>query len=421
MTWDPTHPPTSGAIVSAPMRDNFAALDTMLVAALAGLANGQVLVKLSGPVVGGVPVGTDGYVLMLVSSVPTWQPAPESFHNPMTAPGDVIVGGTAGAPARLGVGSAGQYLTVSGGSPAWSPLPVDPGFANPMSAPGDLITGGAAGAPGRLGVGTAGQVLTVVAGAPAWAQPDAVPLVRNLLGAMTAGSTSLTLTAEYGRLRNPTAKTTLVRTALSATLNNATAGPVANGRDQAASFGTQTWVHLFWITDGTTDALLSSLSATAPTLPAGYTHFAYLTSLRVGATANAWALTGWVRGASVFYNAEPNVLSAGGATAETAISLATVVPPNALTVKTESVALLTSDASGLIFAIIKIRVVSGSDYASAAQFNLTGLGASTVQRVIGTAFEMPNVNQNCYYLWASLTGSSPQFYFYVIGYTVPNS
>ncbi len=40
---------------------------------------------------------------------------------------------------------------------------------NPMTASGDLIRGGTSGAPTRLGIGTNGQVLTVVAGAPAWA------------------------------------------------------------------------------------------------------------------------------------------------------------------------------------------------------------------------------------------------------------
>ena len=37
----------------------------------------------------------------------------------MTTNGDVIYGGASGAPARLGIGSSGQVLTVSGGIPAW--------------------------------------------------------------------------------------------------------------------------------------------------------------------------------------------------------------------------------------------------------------------------------------------------------------
>lgn len=48
-----------------------------------------------------------------------------AMTNPMTTPGDLIDGGTAGAPQRLGIGSAGQALIVSSGAPAWGAV----GFA----------------------------------------------------------------------------------------------------------------------------------------------------------------------------------------------------------------------------------------------------------------------------------------------------
>ena len=41
--------------------------------------------------------------------------------SPMTAAGDLIYGGTAGAGTRLAVGSTGNVLTVSGGVPTWAP------------------------------------------------------------------------------------------------------------------------------------------------------------------------------------------------------------------------------------------------------------------------------------------------------------
>jgi hypothetical protein len=46
------------------------------------------------------------------------------------------------------------------------------GMANPMTTAGDLIRGGTAGAPTRVAVGTTGQVLTVAAGVPGWAAVD---------------------------------------------------------------------------------------------------------------------------------------------------------------------------------------------------------------------------------------------------------
>lgn len=68
-------------------------------------------------------------------------------------------------------GAATDYLDGTGN---WSPVPSGgggSGFTNPMTTPGDLIIGGAAGAAGRLGAGTSGFVLTAGGAgvAPAWA------------------------------------------------------------------------------------------------------------------------------------------------------------------------------------------------------------------------------------------------------------
>lgn len=49
--------------------------------------------------------------------------------NPMTTKGDIIVGGTAGAPARLGVGSSTQFLGVTSGTPAWKAAPTGTVYA----------------------------------------------------------------------------------------------------------------------------------------------------------------------------------------------------------------------------------------------------------------------------------------------------
>ncbi|MDR1528337.1 MAG: hypothetical protein LBS22_02000, partial [Puniceicoccales bacterium] len=43
-----------------------------------------------------------------------------SFANPMTAVGDIIVGGTNGTPTRLAVGSSGQVITSNGTSLLWA-------------------------------------------------------------------------------------------------------------------------------------------------------------------------------------------------------------------------------------------------------------------------------------------------------------
>jgi hypothetical protein len=76
---------------------------------------------------------------------------------------------------------------------------VDGKMANPMTTAGDTIYGGASGVPTRLGVGTAGQVLTVNSGAtaPEWA--DASGGGTSLWTAITAtrvGNTSCTVVGD---------------------------------------------------------------------------------------------------------------------------------------------------------------------------------------------------------------------------------
>lgn len=51
--------------------------------------------------------------------------------SPMTTTGDLIIGGASGAASRLGVGSAGQILSISAGSPAWV-SPTSSGLVVPV-------------------------------------------------------------------------------------------------------------------------------------------------------------------------------------------------------------------------------------------------------------------------------------------------
>lgn len=108
-----------------------------------------------------------------ITSWQDWRPAftgsggGAGMTNPMTASGDVIVGGASGAPARLPAGTNGYVLTLASGSPVWAAS--SSGFANPMTTLGDLIAGGASGAGSRIAIGSSGYVLTVVSGVPAWA------------------------------------------------------------------------------------------------------------------------------------------------------------------------------------------------------------------------------------------------------------
>lgn len=59
------------------------------------------------------------------------------MENPMLDPGDLIVGGVAGAPTRQPVGSNGDVLTIAGGSPTWAP----PASSGPSVVAVDLSSG----------------------------------------------------------------------------------------------------------------------------------------------------------------------------------------------------------------------------------------------------------------------------------------
>lgn len=121
---------------------------------------------------GRLAVGTAGQVLTAVAGAPAWaQP------TPMTAVGDLIRGGATGAAVRLPIGAETQALTVVGGVPAWTP-PTYGGMTNPMTTPQDIIVGAAGGGAVRLGVGAEGQVLAVTGGVVGWSAP---PAAQSLL------------------------------------------------------------------------------------------------------------------------------------------------------------------------------------------------------------------------------------------------
>lgn len=76
--------------------------------------------------------GTTGQVLKKNSNTDmdfVWSADSAGMTNPMTTTGDTIYSSSGSTPARLGIGSTGQVLTVSGGLPAWAtPAATTPSF-----------------------------------------------------------------------------------------------------------------------------------------------------------------------------------------------------------------------------------------------------------------------------------------------------
>jgi len=75
---------------------------------------------------------------------------------------------------------------------AWANLDTT-GMTNPMTTTGDTIYSSSGSTPARLGIGTTGQVLTVAAGVPSWATPAGGG--GKVLQVVTANTTTLTQVA----------------------------------------------------------------------------------------------------------------------------------------------------------------------------------------------------------------------------------
>jgi hypothetical protein len=114
------------------------------------------------------------------------------------------------------------------------------GFANPMTTPGDIIVGGALGAPTRLGVGAEGTVPTVVGGVPAWAAPtQRIPLLAGVVTTAIGADT----VAGYARV-DPTGLTTLTLEAIGLVVSGVTGTLDLYDLTDAAVAATLSWTEV---------------------------------------------------------------------------------------------------------------------------------------------------------------------------------
>jgi hypothetical protein len=156
----------------------------------------------------------------------------------------------------------------------------------------------------------------------------------NLLITTTGASAVVTVTADYIVLRSSDGD---YRTVAAVSLTPTLASSGANGLD-AGSSAYSTWYYVFVIYNPATNTVagLLSTSATAPTLPSGYTFFARVGAVYTQSTTNKYPLHIRQQGRI----AQPVVAGSGNITSLplmgsgiasfwTAISLAAFVPPTA--------------------------------------------------------------------------------------------
>lgn len=112
---------------------------------------------------------------------------------------------------------------------------------------------------------------------------------KNLKLSATGTTASVTVTADSVAVAHATSGMTRLARTISQTLNTASVG--AGGLDTGA-LAASTWYAVFLIVaDDGTQSTLCSLSATAPTLPSGYTYFVRVGWIRTDGTANKYPLS----------------------------------------------------------------------------------------------------------------------------------
>lgn len=247
--------------------------------------------------------------------------------------------------------------------------------------------------------------------------------IYNLVG-FVASANTFRIKADGVLVRNPTTGKLAAIGSFDVTSSNLTSvqgASAANGRDQSATFSAG-WIYGYIIWgDGQTDATLWSTSASSPTLPTGYTHWAR-------AVAGHWNGTQWsnnfgVQGNWHYYYGAVSVLTGGSATTETSVTLTSAVPPASLAYKIRAAGTITADGSANYDVTLSLRFISGTDHHTLrSPYKAASASAGNMPTWLGVELEMPSAGGTLalLYLHTVTVGSSPSTTLQVTGYKFPN-
>ena len=215
---------------------------------------------------------------------------------------------------------------------------------------------------------------------------------KNLAASAVGTNAVVAITADEITVENSAGQYQVLR-AVSVSANLATSG--LNGLD-TGSMTANTWYATYAIWNHATGAkgAIASLNYTAPLLPAGYTHWAFVTSVRVGPTLSK-ILPFIKRDKVVFFvptsgtdiaSDFPILVNSGTSTSFVQFSLQNFVPPNA------SLAKIGATHSGSVSGSLSITMGGSNASGLLAQINNNGTSITRAQ------FEVPDpYNRAPYY------------------------
>ena len=188
----------------------------------------------------------------------------------------------------------------------------------------------------------------------------------------------------------------------------------ANGLDTGSEASST--FYFGWViakADGTVAGLLST-SATAPTMPSGYTFKALATCVRNDGSSNFLKYRQF--GNKVHYEAQNNVLNSGlVSTSEVTVSLSSFVPSIAHEAFLNISGHVAGSAGGSFDAIAEIRVISGSVFCRHRVTNVASTSSAFGYEVL-----VPNVSQQVFVRFTNTTNmDSSSFLVDVMGFKLP--
>jgi hypothetical protein len=225
-------------------------------------------------------------------------------------------------------------------------------------------------------------------------------------------NTKVDITADELQLRDASGNFKTV-SAVSVTIDFGTTG--ANALDTGAQ-ASSTWYYGWVIAkeDGTV-AGLGSTSATAPTMPSGYTYKALATAARSDGSTHFVAYRQF--GNKVWYELAQAIGTSLSATAETTLTTSSVVPSIALefTVDLQNLQITASGTN--LDATLNLRHVSSANFVSKRMFDNSS-GSGGLRQYPGPQVTVPN-SGNFYYIWTVASGTGQQVDIYGNGFKLP--